>query len=98
MKTKKVYCSYDECGSRRKHWALPYEPRGQQVIEIPKEHIGPYYCSFECACMAGVMCMDVSQKPRFNWVDLPDAKRVGPEYYINKLIRFLKRYMTCDGD
>lgn len=46
--TKKVECSSPSCGSRRLHHEKD-TPRGQQILEVPINHMGPWYCSIECS-------------------------------------------------
>lgn len=52
---KIVECSYAECGGRRRHHEEPYEPRGVRHIEVPDDHMGPMFCSLECAAYAGML-------------------------------------------
>lgn len=52
---KKVSCSYEHCGKRRRHWEDPFSERGQQSFEVPDSQDGPWYCSIECAVYAGAI-------------------------------------------
>lgn len=55
---KKIPCSYDKCSDRRAHWCAPHINRPHQMIEVPDDHTGPMYCSFECAAYAGAFKMN----------------------------------------
>jgi hypothetical protein len=49
METKEVQCSSRSCPLRRIHHEKPDHPRGPQMIEVPIDHPGPWYCSIECS-------------------------------------------------
>ncbi len=51
---KRVPCSYEQCGGRRRSW-WDFTPRKTRMIEVPDDHEGPAYCSIECAVYAGAM-------------------------------------------
>ena len=52
---KKVNCSYEYCGERRRHWCDPDTPRGTQKVEVPDDFDDnkEAFCSLDCAIMAG---------------------------------------------
>ena len=62
-KTKQVQCNYSGCGDRRSNYENP-EPRGKPLmVEVPDDHDGPVYCSFECAIYDG------AYSAKTGWID-----------------------------
>jgi hypothetical protein len=64
----KVHCSYSGCSDRRVHHDNPYVNRPHVVLEVPDDHVGPYYCSFECAAYDGAYSF------KTGWKAKPDTK------------------------
>ena len=46
---KEVQCSSSSCVHRRRHYEHPDQPRGPQMISVPDDHPGPWFCSIECS-------------------------------------------------
>lgn len=44
----RVKCMSTSCPGRRRHHDEPYVARGDQWVEAPDGHPGPYFCSLEC--------------------------------------------------
>jgi hypothetical protein len=70
---KRVYCSYEKCGVRRRHFEEPFTERGTQTISVPDDHKGPMFCSFECAIYAGGMTLTGDGKGKVDPASLSDA-------------------------
>ena len=62
-------CSYSGCGDRRQHWCEPFTPRGLQHVEVPDDHQGRVYCSFECAIYDGAYSL------KDGWIAKPDTDK-----------------------
>lgn len=62
FKMKHIKCNAMGCETRRRHHEMPEEPRGPQMVEVPDNHMGPVYCSLECAAYAGALKVDRVEK------------------------------------